>query len=313
MAVHATGAQGVRFSFGSLPGGQGSTFAAGFVYDLPFNRTELYNTDGGVQWGSAMLEQVQVPGDEFPRFISDLERGPVTYRAGRTVHEEWNKGVFGPALPTPPDPHLWVTRTGDDMFVDLPLYGDGSGHAGFSLTDKARTALFRDGTLVGETQDAGFGFFTVPAGSAAYRLETEADRGTPFGLSTHISCVWTFHSGHVAGTDPAALPLSAIRFLPQLDQTSSAPAGRLFVVPITVQPQPGSAAGRLKDLTVQVSYDDGATWRAVLVQRVPGGALIILFHPKEGGFVSLRATASDTAGNTVQETIIRAYRTVPRG
>jgi hypothetical protein len=78
-------------------------------------------------------------------------------------------------------------------------------------------------------------------------------------------------------------------------------------VPVTVQAQPGSAAGTSRDLVVEVSYDDGATWSRVPVHG--GGA--ILRHPAAGGFASLRATSTDTAGNTVEQTVIRAYRIAP--
>jgi subtilisin family serine protease len=310
IAVHATGAQGVRLAFGSLPDFPTGGVSAGFVYDLPATRTELYNTDNGVVWQGALLELVQ--GPEFPEVISDAEGPAVAYRAGRPATETWNKGVFGPSFQDPPFPDLWVTRTGDQMIAVVPLYGDSAGRAGFSMVDKARTTLFRDGTKVGETTDAGFGLFTVPAGQARYRLETEADRGAPFRLTTHISCAWTFRSAHVDGTDPVALPLSAIRFTPRLDDHNTAPAGQLFVLPISVERQPGSSAGRNKDLKVEVSFDDGTTWRKVPVLGIPGGGLVLLQHPKEAGFVSLRAKAVDAKGNTAELTIIRAYQIAPR-
>ena len=37
-------------------------------------------------------------------------------------------------------------------------------------------------------------------------------------------------------------------------------------------------------------------------------AVAVVQQPRGDGFVSLRASAADTAGNTVRETIIRAYR-----
>ncbi|MFI5838260.1 hypothetical protein ACIA8K_00890 [Catenuloplanes sp. NPDC051500] len=36
---------------------------------------------------------------------------------------------------------------------------------------------------------------------------------------------------------------------------------------------------------------------------------VTLDHPAGPGFVSLRATATDTAGNSVVQTVIHAYRT----
>ncbi|GAA0926792.1 hypothetical protein GCM10009560_28950 [Nonomuraea longicatena] len=38
----------------------------------------------------------------------------------------------------------------------------------------------------------------------------------------------------------------------------------------------------------------------------------MLRHPAGDGFVSLRAKATDTSGNTVEQTVIRAYRIAAR-
>jgi hypothetical protein len=37
----------------------------------------------------------------------------------------------------------------------------------------------------------------------------------------------------------------------------------------------------------------------------------VLFHPADASFVSLRAAATDSAGNSVRQTIIHAYRLRP--
>jgi hypothetical protein len=36
--------------------------------------------------------------------------------------------------------------------------------------------------------------------------------------------------------------------------------------------------------------------------------VVVVKHPATAGFVSLRAASTDTAGNTVKQTIIRAYQ-----
>jgi len=311
MAAEAAGAQGEKIAFAQLPGDPGGGgFSIGFPSDLPASRTELYNTDDGVQWAGAMLQTVltTIPGIPvpIPLPISDLESTPTTYRAGHTVHETWNQGVFGPAYPAPPVPVLWATRTGDDMILATPLFGDAAGHAGASQTDTASLTVFKDGTKVGQSP-ATAGQFTVPAAAGQYRVEVQATRGAPFTLSTSTSTAWTFRSGHVDGDKPQALPLSAIRFTPRLDATNKAPAGKLFAIPIEVQRQPGSAAGHTRTLNVQVSFDDGATWQPVLLLRFGDRAVALVQHPMGPGFVSLKANAADSDGNTVEETIIRAY------
>jgi len=59
---------------------------------------------------------------------------------------------------------------------------------------------------------------------------------------------------------------------------------------------------------VEVSYDDGATWQPVPVIRPGSEGLVLLRHPDGPGFVSLRATATDSAGGATEVTIIRAFR-----
>jgi hypothetical protein len=75
-----------------------------------------------------------------------------------------------------------------------------------------------------------------------------------------------------------------------------------------VQRQPGSSAQRVRSLTVEVSFDDGVSWQAVPVVRLGQQAFAAIHHPARPGFVSLRARSSDTDGNTVDQTVIRAYR-----
>jgi hypothetical protein len=56
-----------------------------------------------------------------------------------------------------------------------------------------------------------------------------------------------------------------------------------------------------------VSYDDGKTWLEPLSSRVGDHGVAFLRPPAGEGFVSLKASAADAAGNTVEQTLIRAY------
>jgi len=216
--------------------------------------------------------------------------------------------VFAPVFPPRPDRALWVTRTGDQMMVWPSWYGDSAGRDGYSDSTHSAIRLYRDGELVGEAIDRSFGEFQVPAEPGRYQVKISATRGRPHTLSTEISAVWTFDSGHVGEGAPVALPLSAVRFTPVLDDRNAAPGGRAYRVPVVVSPQPGSAAGTLMELTVEVSYDDGATWQPAELRRTADGGTALVRHPVGPGYVSLRATATDSAGNTVTQTVVHAYR-----
>ncbi|WP_326820990.1 S8 family serine peptidase [Streptosporangium sp. NBC_01756] len=271
------------------------------TFGTPFKQVEYVNTDDGIRWQRYLFEYA--PDGRLNRFESPF----AVYRSGRTYPEAWNRGVFSPALPWAGAPgHGGVSRTGDVISTDLLMYGDARGSLGYSSRATQRTALYRDGTLVGEQPEIETSF-TVPAGEAAYRLVVDTERGAPATLSTRVSGVWTFRSGHVTGETPERLPVSVVRFGPALDSENFAPSGRRFTVPVTVQPLAGSAAGPVRRLSVEVSYDDGATWTKAEIH----GSAAVLRHPAGDGFVSLRARALDKAGNTAEQTVIRAYRIRP--
>ncbi|MCM0678085.1 S8 family serine peptidase, partial [Micromonospora phytophila] len=272
---------------------------------VPGRRVEHHNTRG-VRWYSEL--GFGVPADDgWTDLKAMLTREPRGYRAGKRYRESWNSAPYGPSFPTPRWPGAGITRQGDQILVDVPLHSDADGHAGGSLADTARTALYRDGKLVGESGDPGYGQFEVPPGAADYRLEVLSKRSFT-DLSTEVATAWTFRSRHVAGDGFAPLPASAIRFAPRLDAENAAPAGRSFVIPVRVQRQPGAPSARVAALTVEVSYDGGKTWQPARVRKGGDGWTATLRHPAGTGHVSLRATARNTAGDTVTERIIQAYR-----
>ena len=163
------------------------------------------------------------------------------------------------------------------MVVAPPAFGDGDGRAGYSAAQTSGVTVFKDGVQVGESPFI-IGRFAVPTEPGRYRVVQEGNRVAPFTLSTKVRTEWTFRSGHVPGDKPRPLPVSVIRFNPDLDAHNKAPADCLFTVPITVQHQPGSTAAVTRSLNLQVSYDDGATWTKALVLGL-GDHRTALLHP----------------------------------
>ncbi|WP_406075560.1 S8 family serine peptidase [Micromonospora sp. NBC_01638] len=293
-----------RVVFAQLDPDVGS-WAVNLPTAVPGQRVEHYNTRG-VRWSSELM--FGVPTEEgWLDGKAVLIAEPRAYRAGRHTRESWNSAPYGPSFPTPRWPGQGVTRIGDEIQVDIPLHSDAEGHAGGSVPDAARTALYRNGKLVGESPEPGYGQFTVPPGNASYRLEVSSTRRFT-DLSTEVSTAWTFRSRHVTGDDYRGLPVSAIRFAPPLNADNSAAAGRSLAIPVQVQRQPGAAGSRVTKLTVDVSYDGGRSWQPAQVRHGGHGWTATVRHPAGPGYASLRATARDAAGNTVTERIIQAYR-----
>ncbi|WP_181412150.1 S8 family serine peptidase [Streptomyces griseorubiginosus] len=277
--------------------------------DLPYRSTE-YVLDNGVKWSVRTWQRFGDGQDAV--FEGFSMRMPRHWKAGRTYAERFGVGVFGPVLNGPDDlgpgrGYPGVGRDGNTLRVFLPLFGDGSGHWGLSKPLSVTSRLEADGKEIADdygiepTTDPTE--YTLPAGDTAYRLTVDNSRDPAvYPVSTRVHAEWTFRSARTRGGDFAAVPLSTVRFSPKLTLASTAKAGRHFEVPFTVE---GAAAGqRPAVLAFQVSYDEGRTWQPA---RSVGGTHLSLRHPAKAGSVSLRAELTDRAGNTVTQTIERAY------
>lgn len=219
----------------------------------------------------------------------------------------WNKAVAGPTFtgttfsPETREPRPWAYRDGNAVDVILPMFGDSAGRPRTPSVDAGDTgsiSLYRDGEQVGTVDVPDAARFTVTPKSAGYRLRATATRTVAqWPLSTTVTADWTFRSG--AADSGRSLPLMTVRFDPAVDPTNRVTGGRSFTIP-TYAPDATS-------LTVDVSYDDGATWRPATVKRLKERFAVTVDHPA-AGFASLRARAVGPNGTTVEQTVLRAYR-----
>ncbi|MER6010647.1 hypothetical protein [Streptomyces bluensis] len=278
---------------------------------LPLNTTE-YILDNGVKWS---VRAWQVSGDsDAPVFESFLMRMPRTWQDGHTYREQFNVGVFGPTLrgqgdAGPEQGYPGVIRYGNTIRAYVPVVGDGAGHWGESLFTSVTSSLEADGKQIpdkyGVSPSVGTTEYTVPAEDAEYRLSVDNSRDPAvYAVSTRVRAQWTFRSSSVPKDKATELPLSVIRFSPELSPDSTAKAGRRLDVPFRIE---GASAGRQPaKVAFEVSYDEGATWQSA---EAVGGTHLSLRHPAEPGSVSLRAELTDDSGNTLVQTIERAYLT----
>ena len=266
---------------------------------LPATLTEYYTPD--VPWDGFFTEATEL-GAYPVSAVAQVE--PRSFPLGRTTTERWNVGVYGPAFPEY-SADYFAARQGDEVYVNLPLATDqGRGRLGYGMGDGI-TTLLRAGQVVGEEPMAGSGLFTVAPERGEYTLRSSVTR-TEARLSTVVSAEWAFTSAHVAGVAPVELPLLATRFAPNLDDHNAAPAGKKFTFPVSVE-RNGGPVGTVNTPTVEVSYDDGATWRPATVKRHGTAWQATVTHPTGAEFVSLRSVVTDPRGNTQRQTIIRAY------
>ncbi|HTV25252.1 MAG TPA: hypothetical protein VMG12_41445, partial [Polyangiaceae bacterium] len=145
----------------------------------------------------------------------------------------------------------------------------------------------------------------VPPEPARYRLELDHAQDM-FELTPHQLVAWTFPSSHVDAAS-ARIPLIVVRFTPELDERGRAPSDTRFCVPLHVEQFEHPTPPDVTQPSVEVSYDDGATWTTAPVEPTATGWDAFLDHPKHAEYVSLRTSTHDTAGNAVEQTLFRAY------
>ncbi|MFD9789400.1 S8 family serine peptidase [Streptomyces sp. NPDC059070] len=305
LGASAPGKTTLTSPFAHLPGApEGNGFSA--YQAAPGTRTFYVSTADGVQWVTKSSQYGTPDESGYPPFEGDYEMvAPKRYEAGKTYHETFYTGVFGPLLGdgmgvfrTAPD-----ASTGEQLIMGaLPMFSDGEGHRGASVYSAATSTLYRNGVKVGENDDplGGRKPFKVDGADAEYRLTTSVDRPAAVAsVASRIETSFTFRSQQVAVT--TALPVSTARFDAPVDLASRAPAGAWARIPVTVQ---GAASGsNLKSLSVYASYDDGKTWQVVKVDK---GAASVK-NPAKDKAVALRAEIADKQGNTSMVTIHQAY------
>ncbi|MEV6041610.1 hypothetical protein AB0L65_61655, partial [Nonomuraea sp. NPDC052116] len=244
--------------------------------------------------------------------------GSVIFDGGRQAKpgqtsEVWNVAVTGPSFLLPGG-----SRTGDSLlFSGAGLFADGGeGRSGSDSAATGTATLARDGHVLATADLTGCSVYEshkcrlhadLPAGRGTYSLTASLRRQVPYSaLSTGVESVWTFRSGTTTEEQP--LPLMAVRYSPEgLDDSNRAEPGSVTRLPLRIERNPGSARAKATSVRLEMSADDGATWRPVPVTRTGSGWTAMLTNPPTAGFVSLRATVTDTAGDGVTQTITRAY------
>ncbi|MFD5987660.1 S8 family serine peptidase [Streptomyces cyaneofuscatus] len=289
------GADGALAAHGLMDNG-GGVQALYTVRSAPETRNVYLSTADGAAWNivAGLLGEADPTG--YRGFDSVYELGDRKFTAGATYTEHFNVGVMGPRM----NADEGLVRDGDDLHGSLPLVSDGAGHSGFAEYTEASTTVHRDGRLL-TREDAAIDrqTFTLPAESAAYTVATTVRRNPAINRAApRIDASWSFTSART--TEATMLPVSTVRFRPELALDSTVPAGGKVTVPVQVQ---GAAAGaNLKALQVQVSYD-GTTWLSVPV----GSGKVTVRAPEKGKAVSLKAVVTDKAGNRSTVTIHDAF------
>nr|WP_237552495.1 S8 family serine peptidase [Streptomyces sp. SID5789] len=256
-------------------------------------RTDWVSAD--VPW----LDDAGVYG-EMSQSLVDL----TAYRRGTNSRLSW----FGP-VQRPRMGRLGAQpmRYGDTMWLPVPGWGDsgaghiGSAHGNFDVKDLV--TLYQGDHEFPWSNDEKLLLSGMAPERLPYRLVVDNDRGAwgnPY--SRHTLTEWRFTS---QATDAdTALPLIQLDYEVETD-----PAGRAerrAGLTVTASHLPG-VRGALGRPSVELSYDDGRTWQRAGLDRRGEGWRTELRAPSSARFVTLRVGARDQVGNSVVQTLDRAF------
>ncbi|MCF1507175.1 S8 family serine peptidase [Streptomyces glomeratus] len=283
-----------------------------------------YVSAGDTLWQHVVHHNI-VDNVDFP-LMAGMHDAPHTYQPGRRATERWFGAVVRPSIPR--DEPLPSVRNGDTLSLHVPDFDDsGTGHWSFAesdpfggigggvgaafVNDTSTMALYRNKEQIATSGNGAWGNFEVPAGDAAYRLDLTTARVSDdwhFGTGTHTS--WTFRSNTAAGA--TLLPLLQLDYAVPVDAQNAVGPVRTHDLGVTVRMQDGMAAPRGVTLKVEASYDDGRSWTtARTAQRGGDGRFTATVERPSSvhgdAYVTLRVTATDAAGDSVQQTVNRAY------
>jgi hypothetical protein len=282
--------------------GEGAGRAQSYPHTVPSRRTEFYTASPDITWSHVAQVSNQTSLD-----VENL-RSFRSYRPG-TYEVGWNRAPIGPAFGA--RALNWqVRRDGNRLLVAVPLLSAGEPDQWNASADSVTgtATLSRDGQVIGTSDRPGIGRFNLPDSAGTYVLRATANRSVPWSVvGTKADVTWTFKEPGAAA--PAVpLPVIVVRATGAVDVQSRAPAGQRFRLELAAQHQPGSTVARLTQLRVEASFDDGAHWAAVPTEFTDHSGCAFVNHPARNGFVSLRITARDAAGNSVVQTVLRAYQ-----
>lgn len=270
------------------------------TYDAPAT-PKLLVDDKPANWQTTVSEIAPSPDPGTTVLITEVTSPEREYTAGKTYRERYNAAAF---TPTP----VTAYRTGDTMVLSVFSFSDADGNKGFGAVDSQSGRLIRDGKVVAESSYLGnLEAIGLPAQRSTYTLETSQTRRTYSAFSTRIETRWTFSSGATA--EQTRLPMLGVRYQPTVDSHNVAERRPVTVLPVVVDAQPGAALPRVRKVEIQVSGDEGKTWRrAAVVPTGKGTYKAIFATPMNAKTVSLKAQLVDAEGNTTDQTVIVAYQ-----
>ncbi|MGG1676030.1 S8 family serine peptidase [Neobacillus sp. NRS-1170] len=268
---------------------------------LPAVRTEWVSAQEGTSW----YHQASVLDGQW-----EVRQPLAKYTPGQQLEEEWFAPVVRPRF----GDGFWVPyRSGNSLIIYVPAWADsGLGSTGAEMTYPGQQTLklYQGSNLVKEGKgQAIYSFANYPVENTQYRIVSDASRDEErWHTSVRTHTEWTFWSKQQEEFK-SDLPMLSLDYKVDTDMNGDAIAGhstKIGLSAIQISGAPGN--GKIDGASLEVSFDEGKSWENVGLIAEGKGWTATIQHPnKPGGFVSLRASAWDDAGNSIKQEIIKAY------
>ncbi|MFI6940361.1 S8 family serine peptidase [Streptomyces sp. NPDC050418] len=270
---------------------------------LPGKRTDYVSVEDGQSWHETVYRG------------EDLEQrsGHVTYAAGKRTELNWFKPVWHPYGGSGLG---WgQERRGDSLRFNIPGWGDGGpDHTGFgdpykqTSGMKQYTEAWADGESAGRRVGSSAQFGVTDGSVLPFKVATDTELDPEvWGIGTTAHSEWEFRSGTTPTDKYSFLPLINLNYDLDTDLAGKVKAGRSLPVGLSAEYVKGAIdTGKLGGGTLEVSYDEGETWKSVTLRGSGASWTGSLNIPRDATSVSLRASAKDDKGGAVRQEIIQA-------
>ncbi|MEU4510854.1 S8 family serine peptidase [Nonomuraea wenchangensis] len=258
--------------------------------------------------------------------------------AGKVVEGDWWGSPAVPGAPEFDQPATWLAvcgacRQGDVFSPLLPMaFTDPHVESFYLETSQSdRLHLYRDGQEIPPTPLLGaITAYTLPPERARYRLTHEMDILAPnMKADFHdrrVSSEWEFTSSQVKADDKGRLgcigarlelsdepcavqPLVYLRYDLNLDLDNTTRRGVHRIELHAYHEVAATPGPAIASIEAWVSYDGEKTWQKAGTGTPKDGTVTAVLPTPPAGKVtaSLKVKASDTAGNTITQTVHEAY------
>ena len=310
---------------------------------LPGRLVQYYSANLSLLWSSSYFAFGFPLGGQGDDTFRSLRPRPQTVDWNRyPLHPQRNYSAGGigallfPLFPSAFRAGNTLTLTYGDPFSDNTPGHRGPGTTGPGGKIITRYEIDQNGKrIAGGTVDGEIPLVTLSRTRSVIRFTLDGSRrGPSYKLSTSNQTVWTWPSRRQPG---AILPKSwvcgyvfiagrqtperrcAVQPLMTMDYqvrglalNGTAPPGRQLIG-LHVGHLQLAAAARVTGAAAQMSCDGGRNWNRAAVTSAHRGNFRITFRAPAGCLVTLRVRAADTAGDSISETIQRAYKITGTG